>query len=206
MIQIKFIMVELNDFSDAEFLFQVLSMIAPLGVALRRDISQLLQSRDFPKKHLLLRQGQIAKRIYFIKQGFARAFYHDLDGREHTLWFMGQGDVMISVYSFFTQQAALENIELLEDSTLQSVTYQELQDLYTDHPVFNYHGRKLTELYYIKSEERSIMLRCKKPAERYALLLKTHPHIFQHASQVQIASYLGISPETLSRLRAHQLQ
>lgn len=199
-------MVELNDFSSAEYLFQVLSVIAPLGVALRRDLSQLLQNRNLPKKHLLLRQGQIAKRIYFIKQGFARAFYHDLDGREHTLWFMGAGDVMISVYSFFTQQTALENIELLEDSVLQSVTYEELQDLYADHQIFNYHGRKLTELYYIKSEERAIMLRCKKPAERYGLLLKTYPQIFQHASQAQIASYLGISPETLSRLRAHQFQ
>ncbi len=138
------------------------------------------------------------------KKGFARAFYCDLDGKEHTLWFNGICDVMISVYSFFTQQPASENIELLEDSILQSITWQELQDVYTDHPSFNYHGRKLTETYYIRSEERAMMLHCKKPIDRYRLLLKTYPNILQQASLKQIASYLGIELETLSRLRANK--
>jgi len=188
---------------DTEQLFQVLSMIAPLGLSLRDDLSRILKTETHPKKQVLLKTGQTARRIYFIKSGFARAFYADPEGKEHTLWFMGLGDVMISVYSFFTQQPAFEHIELLEDSVLQSITYQELQDLYTDHPVFNYHGRKLTEAYYIKAEERLIMLHCKKPQDRLKLLLKTHPDIFQQAGRSQVASYLGIEPETLSRLRGH---
>jgi CRP-like cAMP-binding protein len=195
-------MAEINELQDTELLFHVLSMIAPLGLALRGDLASLVRTDEYPKKHLLLKQGQTARRIYFIKKGFARAFYYDLDGKENTCWFMGAGDVMISVLSFFTQQPASENIELLEDSVLQSVTYQELEDLYTDHPAFNYHGRKLTELYYIKSEERNTILHCRKPAERYKLLLKTHPDILQQASLKQIASYLGIELETLSRIRA----
>ncbi|OCX52785.1 hypothetical protein BEL04_00150 [Mucilaginibacter sp. PPCGB 2223] len=195
-------MAEIQELTDTELLFHVLSMIAPLGLALRNDLNALVRTDQLPKKHLLLKQGQTARRIYFIKQGFARAFYHDLDGKEHTLWFMGTGDVMISVYSFFTQQPASENIELLEDSVLQSITAQELQDVYTDYSTFNFHGRKLTELYYIKAEERAIMLHCKKPIDRYKLLLKTHPNILQQASLKQIASYLGIELETLSRLRA----
>lgn len=199
-------MAETYFLEDTELLFGVLSAIASPGLALRDDLSRLLRSEVLPKKHLLLKQGQVARRIYFIKKGFARAYYLDPDGKEHTLWFMGQKDMMISVYSFFQQEPAFENIELLEESILQSVTYEELRDLYTDHSGFNYHGRKLTEHYYIKSEERAIMLRCRKPRERYNLLLKTHPHIFQKASQAQVATYLGIEPETLSRLRGNKDQ
>lgn len=191
---------ELNE--ETDFLFAVLAAIAPLGLKLKEDIARLLRTETLPKKQLLLKEGQTAKRIYFIRQGFARAFYHDPDGREHTLWFMGTGDVMISVYSFFTQQPAYENIELLEPCVVQSISYQQLEDLYADHPAFNQHGRRLTEIYYIKSEERAIMLHCKKPKDRLELLLKTYPAIMQQASSKQVASYLGIELETLSRLRA----
>lgn len=191
-----------NELQEPDLLLQILSMIAPLGLALRYDLTQIIKTELFPKKHLILKQGQVARRIYFIKEGFARAYYHDLDGKEHTLWFMGAGDIMISVYSFFMQQPAAENIELLEDCCLQSLTIQQLDDLYTDHPNFNFHGRKLTESYYIKSEERAIMLRCKKPLDRYKLLLKNHPQILQKVNLKHIASYLGIELETLSRLRA----
>lgn len=199
-------MAETSFLEDTEQLFLVLDAIAPLGLSLREDLTRLLQTRPFPKKHLLLRQGQVADRIYFIKQGFARAFYLDPDGKENTIWFMGKNDVMISVYSFFARQPSCELIELLEDCVLQSISAKELDDLYTDHPSFNYHGRKLTEYYYIKAEERAIILHCRKPMDRLVKLLETFPDIFQQVSVAQVASYLGIEPETLSRLRREYAQ
>ena len=197
-------MAETNLLPDAEPLFRVLTFIAPLPIALRERFKSFLKSEYYPRKHLLLEQGNTAHKIYFICQGFARAYFNDRDGREHTSWFMGPSDIMISVYSFFTQQPAAENIELLENSSLLSLTWDQLQTIYAEHPEFNYTGRLVTEKYYIRSEERAILLRTKKPAERYRLLLELHPGILQKAALNQIASYLGMTPETLSRVRSQK--
>ena len=189
---------------DTDKLIRSLSLITPLSAELQKAFSNYISEDSYPKKHLLLKEGQVAKRIYFIKEGFARAFYFTKNAKECTSWFMGQGDLMISVYSFFTQQPAVENIELLEDSVIQSMTWQQLQAIYADFKDFNYVGRILTEKYYIQSEERAILLRTLTAKERYERLLNSHPNIFQKAALGQIASYLGISQETLSRVRGKQ--
>lgn len=186
---------------DVDLLIQTLNFIAPLSAELQQSLSGYVVEEPYAKKHLLLKEGQVAKKIFFIKNGFARAFYYPHDGKECTSWFMGKGDIMISVYSFFTQQPAAENIELLEESIIQSITWNQLQSIYADFKEFNYIGRIITEKYYIQSEERAILLRTLTAKERYELLLKSHPTIFQKASLGQIASYLGISQETLSRVR-----
>lgn len=189
---------------DTDRLIRSLSLIAPLSAELQNAFSSYVTENAYPKKHLLLKAGHVAKRIYFINEGFARAFYFTKNIKECTSWFMGQGDLMISVYSFFTQQPAAENIELLEDSVIQSMTWGQLQSIYADFKEFNYIGRIITEKYYIQSEERAILLRTLTAKERYEFLLNSHPDIFQKASLGQIASYLGISQETLSRVRGRQ--
>jgi len=187
-----------------DMLFQILTMIAPLSGALRKRFEDFIITRQYKKKHLLLREGEISRRIYFIAEGSARAYHLDSEGREHTTWFMNKYDLMISVYSFYTQQPAAEYIELLEDSTLLSMTWDQLQIIYAEFPEYNFHGRLVTEKYYIMAEERAILLRNKQPAERYKLLLQKQPDITQHASLGQIASFLGITLETLSRIRARK--
>ncbi|OCX54295.1 hypothetical protein BEL04_08535 [Mucilaginibacter sp. PPCGB 2223] len=188
-----------------EILYQILHFIAPISAGLRKQLSEYLKRESFAKKHVLVRPGEVARKIYFIREGFARAYYHDADGREHTTWFMGPGDFMISVYSFFTQQPAAEKVELLADSQLLSITWDQLQSLYAEHPEFNFHGRIITQKYYIQSEERAVLLRTKKPAERYRMLLAQYPQLLQQASLGQIASFLSITQETLSRIRAAPL-
>jgi CRP-like cAMP-binding protein len=194
-------MEKINEQPDSENLFRVLNFIAPLSGALRSRMEQFLVKRVYKRKHLLLRHGETARNIYFILKGSARAFHLDSEGREHTSWFMSTNDLMISVYSFYRQNPAIENIEILEDSVLLSMSWDNLQILYAEFPEYNYHGRLLTEQYYIQSEERAILLRTKRPAERYHLLLAKYPDIIRQASLGQIASFLGITQETLSRIR-----
>jgi len=186
---------------DADLLLQTLTFIAPLSAGLQQAFAGYITEEHYPKKHLLLTEGQTAKKIFFIKEGFARAYYYTKEGKECTSWFMGQGDIMISIYSFLTQQPAAESIEILEHSVIQSMSWTDLQAIYADFKEFNYIGRIVTEKYYIQSEERSILLRTLSARERYELLLKSHPGILKKASMGQVASYLGISPETLSRVR-----
>jgi CRP-like cAMP-binding protein len=186
---------------DTSLLIQNLNFITPLSSRIEDRLNEYLVEEQFPKKHLLVSEGQTARRIYFINRGFARAYFYR-DDKEFTGWFMGTGDFMISVYSFFTQKPAVENIELLEDSTLVSLTWAQLQNIYADFPEFNYVGRLITEKYYMMSEERAILHRTLSAAERYKVLLKTYPQVMQKARLGQIASYLDMSQETLSRIRA----
>jgi len=188
---------------DTKNLFLTLNSIAILSQGLTDKIGELLIEENFKKKSLLLKQGQVAHRIYFIKQGFVRAYY-DKGDDTFTNWFMGQNDIVISVYSFFSRKPSFENIEVLEDCTLQSITWDQLQSLYQTFPEFNIIGRIITEQYYIRSEERAIDLQTLTGKQRYEKLLTIYPNIQQKATLGQIATYLGIKQETLSRIRGQK--
>jgi len=191
---------------EADLLLQILNFIHPLSAHLQERIKSCLIEEIQPKKHLLLRAGDVSRKIYFMKTGFARAWYQTRSGKECTNWFMGQGDLMISVYSFYMQQPSGENIELLENSTIQSMSWTSVQGIYADFPEFNLIGRILTEKYYIASEQRALLLRTGTALERYELLLQMHPHILQKAPLCHIASHLNVSHEALSRIRNRQFQ
>ncbi|MBD1393751.1 Crp/Fnr family transcriptional regulator [Mucilaginibacter glaciei] len=182
-------------------LFNTLNAIQILPADLQLKFQSIVIEEAVPKKALLLKAGMVSHRIYFIKAGFVRAFYYK-DGNPYTSWFMGSGEIIISVYSFFSRKPSFENIEVLEDCVLQSISWDQLQQLYLAFPAFNITGRLITELYYIRSEERAIDLQTLTASQRYAKLLAQYPNISQVASLGQIATYLGVKQETLSRIRA----
>ena len=177
-------------------LLSYLQAIQPISPELAAAIQAGIKRETFPERHLLLRPGQVARQIHFIEQGLLHGFGICRD-RKVSSWFMREGDFVISVISFITQSPSTEYVELLEPSV---VDY--LQQLYQQFPEFNRIGRILTEKYYVLSEQRAHGLRTANAAERYAQLLRDFPDIFQRVQVKQVASYLGIVPETLSRLRA----
>lgn len=168
------------------------------------DVERFLEHKVFKKKEIILTPGQICRYIYFIDKGMARSFYQD-DGKEVTSWFMAENDVIISVKSFFRQESSDEYIQALEELSLYFISYENLQFLYEKHPSFATIGRRLTEFYYIKSEERLQNIRKKDAFDRYLFLLSNHQDIVQRVSSRIISSYLNIAEETLSRLRARNL-
>jgi CRP/FNR family transcriptional regulator, anaerobic regulatory protein len=182
-------------------LIATLNNITILSEGLKNQIKSFLTEEQFARKSILLRAGQVSQRIYYIKQGFIRAYYHK-GNNEFTSWFMGEGDIIVSVYSFFSRNPSFENIEVLENSIVQSINWDQLQHLYKHYPEFNQTGRLITEQYYIRSEERAINLQTLSATQRYENLLKVYPDILQKASLGQIASFLSIKQETLSRIRA----
>ena len=188
---------------DTQPLFQMLNGLAILSPQVKDKLAGYLVEEVFKKKSLILKQGQVAHRIYFISQGFVRAFYSNSTDT-FTNWFMGRGEIIISVYSFFSRQPSFEHIEALEDCTLQSITWDQLQNIYQEHPGFNITGRLITEQYYIRSEKRTIDLQTLTAQQRYEKLLSDYPDILQKASLGQIASYLSIKQETLSRIRGRK--
>ena len=185
---------------DISFLLTTLNSISILNPDLQKRLSDIVIEEHFTKKTLLLKDGMVAQRIYFIKKGFVRAYYSSND-QQFTSWFMGGGEIIISVYSFFSRKPSFENVEVLDDCIVQSINWDQLQQLYNEFVSFNIIGRIITEQYYIRSEERNITLQTLTAKQRYEKLLRDYPQITQYATLGQIATYLGIKQETLSRIR-----
>ena len=178
----------------------LLNTLQPLGPELTAALRAGATREQLPAHHVLLQPGQVARRVYFLETGLVRG-YTLLHGREISSWFMPAGEFVISILSFLTQQPSDEYLELLEPAVVYSITYDQLQRLYRDFPEFNAIGRQLLEKYYVLSEQRARHLRARTATERYELLLRAFPTVFQRVALHHIASHLGMAPETLSRLR-----
>jgi CRP-like cAMP-binding protein len=190
-------MIELENIS----LLKIISQIHPVSEALQNDLIKTLAIETIPKKTYLLKEGEVFQKMYFIEKGLARAFYFD-EQKEHTSWFMKEGDFIISVNSFYKQVPSQEHIEVLEDSIMASITYQQLQTLYQKHLEFNIISRVLTEHYYSLSEERLFAMRQSSAKHRFEFFINKYPELAKRISLKQMASFLRMTPETISRLRA----
>jgi CRP-like cAMP-binding protein len=154
-----------------------------------------------PKNEILITEGKICNQLYFLQQGAIRGFYIN-DGKEVTNWFAFENDFVTSSHSFITQQPSVENIQLLEGCILWTITKEKLSALFNQFHDIERLVRIAYEKYYIRLEERFINAQFKTATERYVQLLLQTPHIVERVSLGHIASYLGISQETLSRIRS----
>lgn len=185
-------------------LIQLLNSIVPLSEGLLEFLENRLETRKYEPGELLLKEGQVSSFIAFVEKGIVRSYYYK-DGEKITSWFMKEGDVIISVASFFSQTPSNEIIEALEPVIINAISYADLQYAYIHFPEFNICGRVLTEKYYVMSEERLYMLRKRTSKEKYFYLLDKHPDIMQRARLGDIATFIGVNLETLSRIRSEKI-
>lgn len=153
------------------------------------------------KGTIVISAEKIERFVYFIEKGLARA-YRETDKGQRTIWFGEAGGVILSFLSFFKNQPGYESIEILEDSVLYRMSSSHLQELYHLHlPIANW-GRKFAELELLLTEQRFMDLQFRTATERYEDLIKHSPTILQRVQLGHIASYLGITQVSLSRIRA----
>jgi len=171
-----------------------------MSFGLREHIANTLKSKAFTRKDYLLKAGHVCRNIYFIERGLCRCFYMKND-IEVCSWFMQEGDVIVSVESFFDQVDSYESIQALEDTTVHYISFQDLEFIYKNFIEFNFIGRVLLQKYYKMSEQRLHSMRMQSAAERYQYLLRHYPEIVLRVPASDIASYLGITKETLSRIK-----
>jgi len=180
---------------------QFLNSIHPMSTPLLEHLDTVLKLRTLHKREYLLRAGHICRNISFIQQGLLRCFYIKGD-MEVCSWFMKEGDVIISVESFYGQKTSYESIQALEECELYYIDYNELQQIYKLFPDFNFIGRVLTERYYMLSEQRLYSLRMQRAQERFDYFIEHYPELLLRIPAKYIASYIGITEVTMSKIRA----
>lgn len=181
-------------------LFGHINQYCQLSEAAIQSLGKVLEKIALPKNAYLVTEGKVCNHVYFLEHGCLRGYYN-LDGKEISHWFGFENNFVTSFYSFITRKPSIENIQLIEDSVLWAITYDKLQSLYDTHPDIERLGRIMNERYYVMLEERFVSNHFKEARERYENLLTNAPHIVQRIPLGYIASYLGISQETLSRIR-----
>lgn len=179
----------------------ILNSIHPLPEIALNKLSSFIEEVHFPKGHILLKANKVETDIYFIKKGMVRAFTQTLNN-DVTFWFGAEGFVVISMRSYVSNKPGYEDIELLEDGIFYKLNSIDLQHLFeTDIHIANW-GRKFAERELIFTEERLISHQFKSAKERYHELITNNPNLFQRVQLGYIASYLGITQVSLSRIRA----
>jgi CRP-like cAMP-binding protein len=171
-----------------------------LGTEAQSAIGESFQELVLPKNEYLLTEGKTCRQLYFLSQGAARGYY-TLDGKEITHWFAFENDFVTSLHSFITGNPAVENIQLLEGSILYAISKDALTQLLNQYHEIERVVRLAYEKYYIRLEDRFLNAQFKTASERYEQLLQERPHILERVPLGMVASYLGISQETLSRVR-----
>lgn len=180
---------------------QILDEIYPLPEDSKQLLKEYITEVKYPKGHILMRAEKIEPNFYFIKKGIVRAYASPAEN-EVTFWFGKEGDSIVSMRSYVDGKIGYENIELLEDCELYLLKNIELQRLFkSDVHIANY-GRKFAERELVKTEERLISRLFQTATVRYQTLLKNNPDLLQRAPLGHIASYLGITQVSLSRIRA----
>jgi CRP-like cAMP-binding protein len=164
-------------------------------------ISNCFEKMVHPKNHFLVTEGKTCRHLYFLEQGALRGYYN-LEGKEITHWFAFEEDFVTSFHSFITQEPSVENLQLLEGSIVWAITREKLHELFNRFHEVERTVRIAYENYYIRLEERFVNSQFKTASERYQQMLDRTPHIVERVPLGMIASYLGISQETLSRIRS----
>jgi CRP/FNR family transcriptional regulator, anaerobic regulatory protein len=150
----------------------------------------------------ILRKGQVCNGTHFLVKGLARSYYSE-GAKEVTSRLMQEGFIITSWLSFYQQEASLESIIAMEDCDTIFIPYSTINSLYDDFPIFNVIGRRQVEYSFSQSELRVQMLRGLSALERYSFFCRTHSSLLQRVPLKYIASYLGMSDETLSRIRSN---
>ncbi len=179
---------------------EFINSIAPISEQAFQVVEELAIKRTFKKGEIILEEGTICKHIYLVSSGALRVFQYD-NGKEISTKFILQGNVITSYYSLISTKATQENIQALVNTELVMIPYHPLEILFDQYHELERLGRKILEDYFIKREERILILQSKTALERYQLLLADQSELLNIASLGHIASYLGITQETLSRVR-----
>ena len=184
-------------------LSEYLKNISKLSDSLEEDLKNLFEPKEFSKGDHLFKQGEICHYLYYIKKGLVRVYYYSVNGKEITAWFSAENTLVTAIDSFYYHRPTRDYCEVLEDSVIYPINFSDWEIILNSENgsrlafyILYEITRKMTE--YISS------IKFQSAEERYKSLIKDLPGIQQRTSLGHIASYLGITQETLSRIRSNK--
>ena len=153
------------------------------------------------RNEFLSKEGRVYNDYFFLEKGFIRSFAFDTEGNDVTTNFYSSGQVVFEVSSFFNRTISNENFQALVDCEGWYITYDQLNHLFHSMQEFRDFGRSILVKGFSSLKIRMLSMITETAEQRYDALLKAKPEIFQHAALKHIASYLGITDTSLSRIR-----
>jgi CRP-like cAMP-binding protein len=184
-----------------ENLIAFIEQVLPIPRGKVEEIVTHFQPVQLSKNDFFIKEGKVCNDYLFLDSGFIRAFTFDLEGNEVTTEFYSNKQVVFEVGSFFQKTASKENFQALEDCSGWFITYDQLQVLFHSIPEFREFGRMVLVKGFISFKQRTLSLINETAEQRYETLMRTRPEILQKAPLKCIASYLGVTDSSLSRIR-----
>lgn len=185
-----------------ESLFSNIARHVPVDHQLRTGLEKALLFRSLKRNHYLVHAGAMDRSSYFILKGCTRTYFIDRDGQEHVVQFALEDWWIGDLRSHVLQQPAQLNLQALEDLDLIEFPDPVIHDLYDQFPAFERFMRKIAQRSLVSFQERLVQLFSLTAEERYKAFRHRYPSLDQRLAQKQIAQYLGITPEFLSKIKS----
>jgi CRP-like cAMP-binding protein len=183
-----------------ESLLNSITSIITLSPTEIEIVSALFKEKTYHKGDFFLAEGQICKQVGFVTTGLMR-YYINHDGEDKTYDFAQENNFVCNYESFIPRTASTKNIQALEDCNVLQISYHDLQLFYKSISQGERFGRIVIEQVFIQTLQDLSSFYTDTPELRYEKILRKHPDLLQRMSQYHIASYVGVKPQSLSRIR-----
>jgi len=185
----------------SNLLFANLNRYSSISEADFNMISSAITKRFVKKKRDLISEGDICRNLFFVEKGTLRSFSTNRDGGEHVMQFAVEGHWIADLSSFITQLPGDLTVEAIEDSEVLLLSHDAIEELCKSIPQLEIYFRKLYQRAYVGMQQRYNSVQSKPAKERYEILIRDNPVFAARIPLIHIASYLGITAESLSRIR-----
>lgn len=192
--------------SSIEPLINYFNNLIPLNDEETELVTSYFKPRLFRKRQYVLQEGDICNQFNFVVRGCLRMYKVDEKGNTHIIQFASENWWMIDIGSFHGRKPSELNIDALEDTMVLQISYNNLIALYTQVAKFDRIFRVLIENSYVTLQNRLLQNISSTAEDRYNSFIEVYPHLSNRLPQTQIASFLGITPEFLSRLRNRRVK
>lgn len=186
---------------DKSSLIQLFINSGLVSISGAEKISEEFDEVYYAKSDYFLKEGTISNNYLFLEKGCMRAFAYDTEGKDVTTNFFADRQMVFEVSSFFNRTKSRENIQALSDCKGWVVTYEKLNRLFHGLPEFRDFGRSILVKNFSLLKIRMLSMITETAEERYRNLLQNNPEIFQYAALKHVATYLGVTDTSLSRIR-----
>ncbi|TCC88537.1 Crp/Fnr family transcriptional regulator [Pedobacter frigiditerrae] len=192
--------------TPTEPLLDYFNRFIPLSGEEKQLVSELFKPRLYRKRQYVLQEGDICVQFNFVVRGCLRMYKIDEKGNTHIIQFTAENWWLMDIGSFHGKTPSELNIDALEDTMVFQISHENLIELYTRAPKFNLIFRVLIENSFVSLQKRLLQNISSTAEERYLSFMQSYSHLTNRLPQVQMAAFIGISPEFLSRLRNKQVK